>query len=94
MSSRYFPFLLADNLFQAYIQANNNINLPNYINGYNDSNGNYCPLRILQNNTISQSKFLKWAQIFYGITFSLMSLALLHFYDVHRLVPNFVTQIS
>lgn len=47
---------------------------------------NYCPQHILSNGNFEDPKFLKWAQIFYGITFVLMSLGILHFYDVDHLL--------
>ena len=50
------------------------------------SYANYCPASVLTNDNFDDPKFLKWAQIFYGITFVLMCLAILHFYDVDRLL--------
>ena len=45
-------------------------------------------MHVLDNTTFEHSKFLKWAQIFYGLTFVFMCLAVLHFYDIHpRLGP-------
>ena len=43
---------------------------------------------------LPESKLLKWAQIFYGMTFALMSMALLHFYDVHRLLGPLAISIA
>ena len=37
---------------------------------------------------------MKWAQIFYGITLMVMSLAVLRFYDVHRLLGPLVISIG
>ena len=55
---------------------------------------NYCPLYVLDNNTFSDPKFLKWAQIFYGITFLIMCLAVLHFYDIHKLLGPLAISIG
>ena len=38
------------------------------------------------NTNFDDPKFLKWAQIFYGITFVFMCLGVLHFYDIDRLL--------
>ena len=80
--------------YQQLIKNNSNINVPNFINALDDTNGNYCPTRILGSNMLSQSTVLKWAQIFYGVTFSLMSLAVFHFYDVHRLLGPLAISIA
>ena len=45
---------------------------------------NYCPLQVLANSNFDDPKFYKWAQIFYGMTLMVMSLAILNFYDVHK----------
>ena len=80
--------------YRELIQSNNNIDVPNYISGADDTNGNYCPTTILGNGILPESKLLKWAQIFYGVTFALMSMALLHFYDVHRLLGPLAISIA
>ena len=55
---------------------------------------NYCPLYVLDNNTYSDPKFLKWAQIFYGITYMIMCLGVLHFYDIHKLLGPLAISIA
>lgn len=40
------------------------------------------------------SKYLKWGQIFYGITLMVMSLSVLSFYDIHRLLGPLAISIG
>ena len=54
----------------------------------------YCPMHVLDNTTFEHSKFLKWAQIFYGLTFVFMCLAVLHFYDVHPRIGPLAISIA
>ena len=67
-----------------------------FINGIEDhpASLNYCPLHILENTAFENPKFLKWAQIFYGITFLIMCMAVLHFYDIHKLLGPLAISIG
>ena len=51
-------------------------------------------MHVLDNPTFEHSKFLKWAQIFYGLTFVFMCLAVLHFYDVHPRIGPLAISIA
>ena len=66
-----------------------------YINAKKDHPGiiNYCPLGILTNGIFADASFLKWAQIFYAMTFVAMSMAFLQFYNIHQRLGPLVISI-
>ena len=44
--------------YKQLITSNHDINMPHFINGMEDTNGNYCPTHILGNANISKGKYL------------------------------------
>ena len=71
-----------------WIHQNNGIWPKDFISVLPDqtARSNYCPPAILMNTNFDDPKFLKWSQIFYGMTFVFMCLGVLHFYDIDRLL--------
>ena len=81
---------------EKFVASNYGIYPFEFINAIEDhpASLNYCPLHILENASFENPKFLKWAQIFYGITFLIMCMAVLHFYDIHKLLGPLAISIG